>query len=110
MGPFAWLTVESLREYRKAKRRLQLNLSDPMVCNRYLLFGLTSMVWIVVEFVAIAQVIELELTQGMAAPLDVLLMATELVSVVMVWLVFFSPAVYRRWLQRAAPATLFGEV
>jgi hypothetical protein len=109
MAPFVWLVAESLGQYRKAKRRLRLNLCEPMVCNRYLLLGLASVTWLMVEFVATAQTIELELTRGQSASLDYLLMTTELISIAMVWLVFFPPAAYRRWIQRAAPAALSGE-
>ena len=68
VAPFVWMAAESLRQYGKAKRRLHLNLCDPLVCNRYLLLGLASVIWVVVEFVATAHVIELELTQGVSAP------------------------------------------
>jgi hypothetical protein len=103
-APFVWMAAESLGQYGKAKRRLRLNFCEPLVCNRYLLMGLASVMWVAVEFVAAAQNIEYELTQQLSAPMDYLLMTTELISVSMVWLVFFPPAVYRRWIQRAAPA------
>jgi hypothetical protein len=61
-----------------------------------------------VEFVATAQNIEYQLTQELSAAMDYLLMTTELISISMVWLVFFPPAVYRRWIQRAAPAASLG--
>ena len=109
MIPFVWMAAESFAQHRKAKRRLLLNLCDPLVCNRYLLWGLASVVLITVEIVANAQVIEYELTQGLSAPMDFLLMTTEFCAIALVWLVFFPPARYRRWIQGAAPAALAGE-
>jgi hypothetical protein len=79
-----------------------------MVCNRYLLLGLAGVVWVVVEVVAIVQNIELQLTQGQSAPMDILLMTTELISITIVWFAFFPPAAYRRWIQCAAPAVSLG--
>ncbi len=107
-APFFWLAAESLGQYGKARRRLRLNLCKPMVCNRYLLLGLAGVVWVVVEVVAVVQNIELQLTQGQSAPLDILLMTTELISITIVWFAFFPPAAYRRWIQRAAPAVSLG--
>jgi len=109
VAPFVWMAAESLRQYGKAKRRLRLNLCDPLVCNRYLLLGLASVIWVVVEFVATAHVIELELTQGVSAPMDLLLMTTEFGAIAVVWLVFFPSTCYRRWIQGAAPVALSGE-
>lgn len=36
---YAWTAVESLREWAMARRRLALGLSDPVVTNRFLLWG-----------------------------------------------------------------------
>jgi len=107
--PFVWMAAESLGQFGKAKRRQLLNLCDPMVCNRYLLWGLASVIWVVVEFVAVAQTIEYELDLGWSALMDFLLMTTELAAIALVWLVFFPPAVYRRWIQGVAPVALAGE-
>jgi hypothetical protein len=107
-APFVWMAAESLGQYGKAKRRLRLNLCDPLVCNRYLLFGLTGVMWVAVEFAATVQNIEYELTQGLTARLDFLLMTIELISLAAVWLAFFPPTAYRRWIERTAPAELLG--
>jgi hypothetical protein len=107
--PFVWIAAESLGQYGKARRRLRLNLCDPLVCNRYLLWGLASVIWLGVEFVSNAENIEYEVTQRVSVWLDFLLMASELISVAIVWLVFFPPAFYRRWIERTVPAALVGE-
>jgi hypothetical protein len=36
---YLWTAFESLREHARARRRLALGLSDPVVVNRFLLFG-----------------------------------------------------------------------
>jgi hypothetical protein len=39
LGAFGWNLLESLRQYGMAKRRLALGLGDPVVANRFLLWG-----------------------------------------------------------------------
>jgi len=36
---YIWTAIEGLLEYRQARRRLKLKLSDPIVVNRFLLWG-----------------------------------------------------------------------
>jgi hypothetical protein len=75
-----------------------------MVCNRYLLWGLTGVVWMVYEFAAVVQHIEYEVTQVWSAPMDAVEGALELTAIALIWLVFFPPTFYRRWIEGAALA------
>ncbi len=108
-GPFVWMAAEAFAQYGKAKRRLRLNLCDPAVCNRYLLWGLTSALWFGVEVVVNVQTIGYQLTNTISARSDLLIMAIELASISLVWLVFFPPAAYRRWIESQGPTSLAGE-
>ena len=38
--PYAWAGMEALAHHRRARRRLRLGLCEPVVCNRYLLWGI----------------------------------------------------------------------
>jgi hypothetical protein len=41
--PYAWTAFESIRYYDRMRRRVRLELADAVVCNRFLLWGLTSL-------------------------------------------------------------------
>jgi hypothetical protein len=43
----SWVGVEGFINYRNARQRVRLGLCDPLVCNRYLLWGITGIVWTV---------------------------------------------------------------
>jgi hypothetical protein len=100
----AWTAVEGFIQYRKARQRLRLGLCEPLVCNRYLLWGLTGVVWVVYEFAAVVQHIEYEVTQVWSAPMDAVEGALELAAIALIWFVFFPPAFYQRWVHGSAPA------
>jgi len=105
----AWIGVEGFIQHHKARQRLRLGLCKPMVCNRYLLWGLTGVVWMVYEFAAVVQHIEYEVTQVWSAPMDFVEGALELTAIALIWLVFFPPIFYRRWINRATPAAMAEE-
>jgi hypothetical protein len=99
----AWIGVEALVHYGKARQRLGLGLCDPLLCNRFLLFGLASVLWVALQFVVVVQSIEYEITQHWSATTDVLVAGVEIAGIAMIWLVFFPPAFYRSWIDGAAP-------
>jgi hypothetical protein len=39
---YGWATWESLRQYARARRRVRLGLTEPLVANRFLLWGLAT--------------------------------------------------------------------
>ena len=97
----AWMAAEGLVQYGKARQRLALGLCDPLACNRLLLWGLVSILWMALQFVFVVQSIEYTTTQQWSAPIDALVGAIEITAIAMVWLVFFPPACYRRWVAGA---------
>jgi hypothetical protein len=99
-----WMACEGLSQYRMARQRLRLGLCDPLVCNRYLLWGLAGVTWTIWEVSSTAQAIEYQVTQVWSAIMDSLVGGLEVGAIALIWLVFFPPAVYRRWIDRAAPA------
>ena len=64
------------------------------------LWCLLGVCWVVVECVAAAQYMIFELTQRWPNWLSFTLTLLELSGVVMIWLVFYPPAVYRHWINR----------
>jgi hypothetical protein len=100
--PHAWAGVEALAHYRQARRRLRLGLCDPLICNRYLLWGFFGAMQVFV-WVAVAQsYAEYEQGGTFTATWDRLISAGEIFSLASIWLIFFAPAFYGRWIQRGA--------
>jgi hypothetical protein len=106
---FAWTALEGFIQHHKARQRLRLALCEPMVCNRYLLWCLTGVVWVVYSFTVVAQQVEFEVTQVWSTSMDSVVGALELVAIALIWFVFFPPAVYQRWINRAAPTSMVKE-
>ena len=104
-----WIAAEGLLNYRKARQRLRLGLCEPLVCNRYLLWGLAGAVWIVYDLALIAQYIDFEVTQQWSPSLDALVSSLGASAVAVIWFVFFPPAFYRRWIRNTDPAATIAE-
>jgi hypothetical protein len=83
---------------------VRLGLCDPLVCNRYLLWALFGTLQVCLSLILLPQYAEYETTNQFAATWDTLYGTIEIVSLVMIWLVFFPPAFYQRWIQGSAPA------
>jgi hypothetical protein len=107
--PFGWACSEAFVQYRRARRRLDLGLCDPLVCNRYLLWALFGALQTFSCLVLLPQYSEYETTSQFTATWDALYGASIIASLVMIWLVFFPPAFYRRWINGNAPAANAGE-
>jgi hypothetical protein len=91
---------ESLRYYARMRRRLRLGLADPVVTNRFLLWGVAVLG--AMGAVAVPVVFEaagLENQPGLIAGLSA---SFALVSTVGYGLTFFPPRAYRRFLERHA--------
>ena len=101
--PFGWAGTEAFVQYRQARRRVRLGLCDPLVCNRYLLWALFGALQACSCLVLLPQYSEYETTNQFTATWDTLYGASIISSLVMIWLAFFPPAFYQRWIQRAAP-------
>lgn len=103
---FAWACFESLRYWHVLRRRRALGLSDPVVVNRFLLFGIwtAGMVGLWLDAVAARLLVSLAVPAAAFEPkLYVTGSACGLVQVVSIWLAFFPPRSYRRLVARSAP-------
>lgn len=102
-GAFAWACFESLRQFGLARRRLALGLVDPLVVNRFLLFGLgTGGVFAAFAIFLVAQLLHTKVAEAgwvLAAT-----GAAGLFAAVPTWLAFLPPAFYRRRFEADAPA------
>jgi hypothetical protein len=93
-----WGSFESLRYYALMLRRVRLGLADPVVANRFLLWG----IGIGAAGVGSAVGSILMLLKGNAVrELDASTLSNSLfglLSAVSMWAAFLPPAAYRRWL------------
>ena len=107
--PFGWAGTEAFAQHLQARRRVRLGLCDPLVCNRFLLWALFGAMQVCLSLVLLPQYANYEMTNQFTAAWDALYGAIEIVSLVMIWVVFFPPAFYRRWIQSAAPVAKAAE-
>lgn len=99
-----WGSAESLRYHGLMRRRARLGLADPVLTNRFLLWGLGigsagvgSLVGNVVMMVRGTVMQELD---GLTLSNSLF----GLASAVLMWIAFLPPASYRRWLEGRARA------
>ena len=83
---------------------MRLGLCDPVVCNRYLLWGFFGAGQSFVNLAVIPQYYEYEHGGAFSSTWDVVLAAGEIFSLAMILLIFFSPAFYQRWIRGSAAA------
>jgi hypothetical protein len=100
---YTWNTFESFRYYLNARRQLRLGLVEPAVCNRFLLWSMSTGGWLVLAIVS---------SVGMAAGQNPLESAGFSLAVGVVGLVnsacntlcFMPPQWYLDWLSRPRAA------
>jgi hypothetical protein len=96
--PFGWAGVETFGQYALARRRVRLGLCGPLVCNRLLLWALFGALQVCASLVLFPQYAQYERDNLFTATWDGFYGACVIASLVMIWLVFFPPAAYRRWI------------
>jgi hypothetical protein len=100
----SWVGVEGFINYLNARQRVRLGLCDPLVCNRYLLWGITGIVWAVFYGMVVFQQIEFETQEIWSVAMDRACSVADVTGVALVWFICFPPRFYRRWIAGAAPA------
>lgn len=107
--PFGWIGAEAFLNYRSGRRRVRVGLLEPIVCSRFLLWMIVGFIQLSVFLVVLVQYAEYETTGKWSTWSDTTLGAMEIATIGAIWLVFFPPAVYRRWVGEATtnrePAT-----
>ena len=98
-APSVWMAAEGFAQYFKMRRRLKLGLCEPMACNRFLLWGIAGVLWVILEATLTANDIAMALTGQWLPLVDYGIAAFEVVPVAVIWLVFFPPAFYCRWVE-----------
>jgi putative Ca2+/H+ antiporter (TMEM165/GDT1 family) len=104
LAPAVWMGIEGLAHYARARKRLKVGLCTPLTCNRFLLWGLVGVLWSILEFVLVMQDFIYLSAGDWSGALGIVQGLLEIAPIGMMWLVFFPPAGYRRWIEGAAPA------
>lgn len=100
-----WMPIEGFVHYYKARRRMNLGLCEPMICNRFLLWGIAGALWMILEMNIVASDLVFASTGEWSALLGLGNALLEIAPIAIVWLVFFPPASYCRWVERAGRPT-----
>ena len=104
LAPQIWMAIEGFVHYVSARKRLKLGLCTPLTCHNFLLWGLAGALWAGLEIVVVAQDFIYLSAGDWSDALGIVNGLLEIVPIGLVWLVFFAPAGYRRWIEGAAPA------
>lgn len=100
---FAWTAIESLRNYGMARKRIAIGLGDPVVANRFLLWGIVGVVQVCVHTVSLTLHF-----QGMGMMQSAIglfvVSAGGLAGAALLYLTFMTPQAYERFLRSRAVA------
>jgi hypothetical protein len=103
---YLWAAIESLRYFGLLRRRLRLGLADPVLVNRFLLWGIAASTAFGIYAVALLNLLESsphDVAAGVFSPAWALVTSVlGLTSAACMWLAFLPPALYRRWIESTA--------
>jgi hypothetical protein len=102
-APCVWVTVEAALCHRSASRRAKVGLGDPVIMNRYLLFALFGGFQVLACLSDILLGIDFAVNQAASGSADLLLGASELAGIAALWLAFFPPSAYLKWVIGSNP-------
>ena len=103
IAPAIWIGAEGLHHYGTYRPRIRLGLCEPIVGHRYLLWGIAGVFWTLLDFLIVGQCVEFWATRSWSATLDNLVAFCDIAALAMIWLAFFAPTIYQRWIDRSDP-------
>jgi hypothetical protein len=98
-APITWMGAEGFAKYFKARLQLKLGLCEPMACNRYLLWGIAGLLWVILEATVTVSDLVYARTGQWSESLGLGIALLEVVPMLIVSLVFFPPVFYCRWVE-----------
>lgn len=101
---YGWTFVAAATHYRRARRRLALELGDPLVTNRILLWSIFGGAIAVSQVAYLYALTFANKSDHYPAVFDTGIGALTIVACVAIWLAFFPPRRYRRWVESSRPA------
>lgn len=100
--PSIWMCAEGFGAHSAAQKRVRMGLCEPVVANRYLLFGYFGGCQVAACAADLLWALGNSRQGASSAFANGLLSATEIASVAALWLAFFPPLAYRRWIEHRA--------
>jgi len=100
--PFGWAAAEAFLQYHQARRRVSIGLCEPSVCNRMLLWSLYGGIQFLGCIVVIGQYAAYERENVFTSTWDLLYSSATLAALIVIWLAFFPPRIYARWINAGA--------
>jgi hypothetical protein len=101
---YTWNTLESFRYYLNSRRQLRLGLVDPAVCNRFLLWSMSTGGWLVLAVVASVGLVTSGKNPLESAGFSLAVGVVGLVNSACNTLCFMPPRWYLDWLSRPRAA------
>jgi hypothetical protein len=99
---FAWAALAVFSYYRRLRRRVAVDLAEPFLCHRFLLWAVAM----AATTVMLATALFTNTTRGVLVfawpPALLLVSVLGLVGAGSLWLAFLPPLAYRRWIERRA--------
>jgi hypothetical protein len=100
-----WMTIEAVLAHNAARKRLKIGLCEASTANRYLLWAWFGALHTLACAAELAWETSYAANAQVSSTMDLLLGASEIASIGVVWLAFFAPSFYRRWIDRSAAST-----
>jgi hypothetical protein len=97
-----WNSVESLLYWGRMRRRLLLGLADPVVTNRFLLWGVSSAAAFFGSGLIFVFVTVTGMNPNQVPSLSLIVSFHGLVAAIAMWFAFLPPAFYVRWIENRA--------
>lgn len=99
--PYTWAGLEAFSQYFPSRRRQRLGLCDRMICNRLLLWGFFGLVQTALSVVLVLMYADYEVNGEFSSFFDRLSGGMEIATIAMIWLVFFPPRFYKKFIARS---------
>jgi len=100
VGVLGWNAAESFAYWLRMRRRLRLGLADPVVTNRFFLWGLGSGFAFLGSCIGGAAIAATGFSSSRLPGLALLLSVHGGLAAIAMWLAFVPPRRYRRWIER----------
>jgi len=97
-----WATAEALIEYRRARRRTRLGLSEPLVTNRFLLWGLAALSELLIYVAVMVGILRGVPSDFLNGNTALFVSALGMSAAITILLAFLPPRAYRRWIEARA--------
>lgn len=101
--PCVWICTEGAIHFARAERRRAIGLSDRATSHRFLLWGIFGLAQAGAAISILPMYIAYERLGYISTAMDALVGGFELLSISVVWITFYPPPPYQRWLEKSPP-------